>query len=112
MARFGSRKKSGIRGILLTVIGCAAIVVIFAVAVDALAKGDAVRQEESLETALENDITTCYAMEGSYPESLAYLKENYGLTYDEHEFFVDYQVRGSNIRPVVTIIRKNQDEQE
>ena len=43
-------------------------------------------------------------MEGSYPESLQYLKEHYGLTYDDDKFFVDYQTLGSNIMPDVTII--------
>ena len=45
-------------------------------------------------------------MEGTYPQSLDYLKEYYGLMYDEDLFFVDYQVMGSNILPDVTIIEK------
>ena len=45
-------------------------------------------------------------MEGAYPESLEYLKENYGLIYDEDLFFVDYKVEGSNILPDITIIEK------
>jgi hypothetical protein len=36
------------------------------------------------------------------------LKENYGLTYDEDLFFVDYQTIGSNILPDVTIIEKEE----
>ncbi len=51
-------------------------------------------------------ITHCYAVEGTYPSSLEYLKENYGLTYDETVFFVDYQTIGSNILPDVTIIER------
>ncbi len=49
-------------------------------------------------------IANCYALEGEYPESLEYIKENYGLVYDEDRFFVDYRVSGSNIMPDVTII--------
>ena len=45
-------------------------------------------------------------MEGSYPESLEYLKEHYGITYDEDRFFVDYKIVGTNILPDVTIIEK------
>lgn len=67
------------------------------------------RQKESLENAITRDITYCYAVEGSYPESLDYLKENYGLTYDEDLFFVDYRVSGSNILPDVTIIERKDD---
>lgn len=62
------------------------------------------KQKESLETALNRSITQCYAVEGAYPPSLSYIKEHYGLTYDENLFFVDYQPIGSNIIPDVTIL--------
>ncbi|MCI9418042.1 MAG: hypothetical protein HFI82_11670 [Eubacterium sp.] len=60
----------------------------------------------TLEKAVARGITYCYAMEGSYPNSLSYLKENYGLIYDENKYFIDYQPLGANIVPDVTIIRK------
>ena len=59
---------------------------------------------ETLEQAVSRGIVHCYAMEGAYPESLQYLKDHYGLIYDEDRFFVDYQVLGSNLIPDVTII--------
>ena len=61
---------------------------------------------ESLENALNRSITQCYAVEGAYPPSLAYIKEHYGLIYDEELFYVDYQPIGSNIMPDVTIMLK------
>ncbi len=63
-------------------------------------------QLQILQDAVTRDITRCYAEEGSYPESLSYLKEHYGLTYDEDKYFVDYQPLGSNILPDVTIIQR------
>ena len=51
-------------------------------------------------------ITYCYSVEGAYPESLDYLRDNYGLYYDEDMFFVDYRVSGSIILPDITIIEK------
>lgn len=62
-------------------------------------------QQHSLETALHRSVIQCYAVEGTYPPSLDYLKEHYGLTYDEDTFFVDYTVVGSNLLPDITIIR-------
>lgn len=62
------------------------------------------RQQESLENAINRDIAQCYALEGAYPPSLEYIKEHYGLTYDENTFFVDYQPIASNLYPDVTII--------
>lgn len=60
-----------------------------------------------LENALDRSITQCYALEGSYPPSLNYLVENYGLTYNSEHFFIDYQYIGSNLRPDVTIIERD-----
>lgn len=62
------------------------------------------QEQKTLEQAVRRGIVHCYSTEGSYPESLSYLKEHYGLYYDENRFFVDYQVYGSNIPPEVTII--------
>ena len=63
-------------------------------------------QRESLEHAIERSIAHCYALEGTYPPSLDYIKEHYGLTYDEDRFFVDYQPIGANMLPDVTIIER------
>ena len=64
------------------------------------------KQEESLHTAIERSVVQCYAVEGTYPPSLSYLEEHYGLTYDHDLFFIDYQAYGSNIYPDITILRK------
>ena len=57
----------------------------------------------TLQDAVTRSITRCYAEEGSYPETL-----DYGLTYDEATYYVDYQPLGSNIMPDITIIQKQQ----
>lgn len=64
------------------------------------------QQLETLEQAISRGIAHCYATEGHYPESLDYLKDHYGITYDSEEFFVDYQAIGGNIFPEVTIIQR------
>lgn len=66
------------------------------------------QEKQTLKQAIDHGIVQCYALEGSYPENLQYLKENYGLTYDENKFFVDYQTIGSNILPDVTVIEKEE----
>jgi hypothetical protein len=63
------------------------------------------KQEEHLTTSLRRNITQCYAVEGTYPPSLDYIKENYGLTYDESILFIDYKFIGANIYPDITIIQ-------
>jgi len=62
------------------------------------------KQLESLENAVNRGVIQCYAIEGTYPPNLDYLKEHYGLTYDETRYFVDYQIFSSNMLPDITII--------
>ena len=63
-------------------------------------------QLEAVSKSIEDDITLCYAIEGSYPENLGYLSENYGLNYDKTKYVVHYECFASNIRPSVTVIEK------
>lgn len=73
------------------------------ISVDKTAKD---KQKENLQKTISQCITHCYAVEGTYPPSLDYLKEHYGLIYDENAFFVDYTAIGSNLRPDITIIER------
>lgn len=61
---------------------------------------------KALETAILRGIIHCYATEGHYPESLEFLLEQYYISYDTEEFFIDYQILGENIFPDITIIEK------
>lgn len=84
------------------------ILLLFVQGISSLSVSTKKRQKESLENAVMRSITYCYTIEGAYPQNLTYLQENYGLTYDEDLFFVDYRTSGSNILPDVTVIeRKN-----
>ena len=61
------------------------------------------RQEESTKNAVQ-----CYAVEGRYPESLSYLEQHYGVSYDKDKFIVSYEITGSNRMPQVTVIALNE----
>lgn len=69
-------------------------------------------QAKSLETAIRRSVVQCYAVEGTYPPSLGYLKEHYGLTYDTDKFYVDYTAIGSNMMPDITILLKSEQNTE
>lgn len=64
------------------------------------------KQSESLELAISRSIAHCYAAHGFYPESLDYIIDNYGISYDSDKYFIDYNVIGENMFPDVTIIHK------
>ena len=91
----------------LSVICITATLFLFAKAVDSIGTANDVEQAEILEQALTRTVTACYALEGAYPPNVNYLVENYGLTYDSEEYFIDYQYIGANLRPDVTIIKKD-----
>ena len=96
-----------ISGTYLSMIIFIAIFVAFIYAVGSISSDTTERQEKSLDAAINRGIVSCYFVEGTYPPSLAYLKEHYGLTDDEESFFVDYRPIGANIYPEVAIIRRD-----
>ena len=85
--------------------GIAALVFLWFSA-DQMDSGNQAQEKRILSTALSRSITQCYALEGFYPPDLDYLRDHYGFTYDIDHFFIDYQYIGSNMRPDVTIIEK------
>lgn len=107
MKRFyNGRKDHSFRNLILSALLFAVIAVCFCQGVLSVSSRTAEEQKQSLEEAINRGITQCYATEGRYPESLEYLKEEYGIQYDNDLFFVDYQILGANIVPDVTIIVK------
>ena len=108
MARFSyvtrKRHRTVLGGILPTILLFGMVVALFVAGTGSLSKGSTKRQKESLTDALSRDIIYCYATTGHYPESLAAIRSDYGLYYNEDLFYVDYQVRAQNIIPDVTII--------
>ena len=100
------KKQTYSRNLIISALVFAAVILIFWSAVSSVSARTDEEEMQTLETAVTRGITYCYAVEGSYPPSLAYLKENYGLTYNEDKYFIDYQPLGTNIMPDVTIIKR------
>ena len=60
--------------------------------------------KQQLETVLRQTAVSCYALEGAYPPSVDYMKEHYGLTYDDSRYTVHYSVFASNLMPEITVL--------
>ena len=90
----------------LPLIGFILLFIVFIKGIASVSETTIYKQKESLTTALNRSITQCYAVEGTYPPSLEYIENHYGLTYDHDKFFVDYQVYGANMYPTVTVLTK------
>ena len=80
--------------------------IFFIVGVNTVDDTTSSEQAKSLETAVRRSVAQCYAVEGTYPPSLEYLEEHYGLLYDTDSFYIDYTAIGSNIMPDITILLK------
>ena len=59
------------------------------------------------EDAVRRAAVTCYAVEGCYPESYAYLCEHYNVRVDSERFIVYYSVFASNIMPEIEVLPLN-----
>lgn len=67
------------------------------------------RQEQGvrvLEDALRRAAVACYASEGFYPSDADYLREKYGVTYDESRYQIHYDCFASNLMPDITVVEK------
>lgn len=108
MYHFASEKNKRFHfsGIHFSILFFAVLIVFFFFAVQSISEDTLDRQESSLSDALNRSIVSCYSVEGTYPPSLEYIVNHYGLLYDEDTFFVDYRAIGANLYPDVTIIRK------
>ena len=69
--------------------------------------GDA--QTEFVTKAVHNAALTCYAVEGAYPDDLEYLRENYGLAYDQSRYMVSYDAFAANQVPTIFVTEVEAD---
>lgn len=56
-----------------------------------------------VQDAVKNAALTCFAVEGAFPYELDYLRENYGLAYDEEKYHVLYEAFASNQMPEIRV---------
>lgn len=65
---------------------------------------------DNLQSALERSAVHCYAVEGTYPDSLDYIETHYGITWNKENYAVDYEIIGSNMKPAITVIPLHRQE--
>ena len=61
-------------------------------------------EQQQITETIQKLTLKCYSIEGRCPTSIAYLKEHYGVTWNEDKYVVDYEIVGSNLMPSVTVI--------
>ena len=61
------------------------------------------QRRSNVRQAVMNGAVLCYSVEGFFPEDLDYLKNNYGLHYDEERYLVHYRYVSADICPSVMV---------
>ena len=83
----------------------AAVVILLAVPASRRAAAEeAADSVQAIEEAVQKLALQCYVIEGAYPDSLAYLEENYGLTVNKEDFKVMYTPFAENLPPDVRVL--------
>ena len=62
---------------------------------------------KQMEDSIHKAVLNCYAIEGSYPATLDYVEQYYGLQIDHDRYDVFYEVFAQNIMPEITVIEKD-----
>lgn len=106
MMIFSTRKKKDHMLVAYTVM-ILVMIIMTVITVNAISTYDEAYARSHLDTVREavyDALITCYALEGSYPESLDYLAENYGLILDRDRYIYHYSIFASNILPEFDVI--------
>jgi len=90
-------------GILSTLALCT--IVVLGVATQKFKKKTNEMELISIQRSISQAAAFCYAAEGTYPPSLQYLQENYGIYIDTNNYIVHYEVFASNIFPEILVFR-------
>lgn len=62
-----------------------------------------------LEESILRATVKCYAVEGRYPDTVAYIENNYGIRIDRTKYAVHYEIIASNLFPEITVIELKSD---
>ena len=100
------KKKSGGFGrrLALTLAVFAAVFVGVYMLVNKVGSASGSAETEIVRDAVRSAVLTCYAVEGAYPAKIDYLKEHYGLAYNEEAYLVIYDAFASNIMPTIRVL--------
>lgn len=59
---------------------------------------------ESLRQSILDAAVQCAAIEGSYPASLSYLEDHYGVVANHEDYVITYEAFASNVMPSVVVV--------
>ncbi len=90
-------------GLFWSAIMFAVVIYLMLYGVDSVSSNVSGQQLEIIENSVRRCAVQCYALEGTYPTSIDYLVESYGLQYDSSSYVVHYRSVGGNLLPEITV---------
>lgn len=106
MKRFFRALWDFIRDNVLTLVLFLAIAGVLVYGLNEAAVSSGTEAKRIAEESIRRAVISCYALEGSYPETYGYLRDHYGLQIDEDRFVVHYEIFASNIMPDIMVIER------
>lgn len=104
MAFHVKREHGFLRDFWLPVLSFAAAIILVVLGVNRTSRAANDQMYSAARDSVMRCVAECYALEGTYPPSIQYLKENYGLTVDESRYIVHYRSLGGNLLPEVAVL--------
>ena len=83
-----------------------ALIVGFVLMVNMLTATSGDQETRLVYDAVKNAALTCYAVEGTYPPDVNYLRDNYQLSYDADRYIVSFDSFASNHVPDVFVMER------
>lgn len=104
--RFASKKRGFgvLKEILMPVLIFGVVGGMFYFGLNSVGQTSESERLRSVEKAVSRATVQCYAVEGRYPSSLAYLEERYGLIIDHEKYIVQYDIFASNLMPTILVL--------
>lgn len=106
MHLYENRKRIGSRKLWIGMAAFVLVIVAFVLLFTRFTRQNDAREMAMIEDAIRRAMVTCYAIEGRYPESFAYLSDNYGVVVDEGRYHVRFEAFASNVMPTVSVLSK------
>lgn len=70
---------------------------------DQSAQGHAMADATYVIKHIKEASVACYGIEGAYPKDISYLKQHYGVQYDEQRYLVHYEWIADNLVPNIQV---------
>lgn len=96
-----------LKSVIMPVLTTALIILVLIKATDNLSRHSFREELSSAQNAVMKSAVQCYALEGRYPPTVEYLKENYGLFVNEDKFIIHYRAFASNIIPDIEVLPRD-----